>query len=138
MQRRINSFINEYQEKDVEYALVFLSSGEVWFSRGTSKSVLDGFSKDLTGATVIHNHPDGETEWSFSIADYMMFTEKGMNTLYGFDSKYVYRFSREDLSVDDETVIDSDVDYDYQHNMIIQKVLKNQSAYHVGYRRFKY
>lgn len=136
MGRRISSFIKEYQKRDVEYALVFLEDGEVWFSRGTGTSVLEDFPKSLSGATVIHNHTDGETEYSFSDEDYMLFTESGMRTLYGFDSKYVYRFSREDLSIDEAPLIGEEDAY--MHGETIRNVTDNLKKYKVGYRRYKF
>lgn len=55
-----------------------------------------------------------------------------MKMLYGIDDKFVYRFSTEDLGVDEEG---KGIE-DYRHNKTIERVKELQDYYKVGYRRY--
>ena len=129
-------FKEKYKDSKVEYAFVLTSDGEVYKSKGRSDGVLDDFPREkLKGAVVIHNHPTAETEHSFSKADYGLFVGTGMKTLYGIDDKYVYRFSSEDLEVDEPPTVQDNGD-DSQHGRTIDKVVSLWDYYKVGYRRY--
>lgn len=137
MERRINAFINEYQHQPVENALVFLPNGDVWFSKGEKDSVLRGMPVSLKGATVIHNHPDSQTQYSFSGNDIDYFCKNQLKTLYGFDHKYIYVITSEDTFIDhlpNEELIEENC----HHAETIRKVTKKQKAMSIGYRRYKF
>lgn len=136
LKKWLGFFKENYKDRKVEYAFVLTADGEVYKSKGQNDKVLDNFPREkLKGAVVIHNHPIEKTEHTFSKADYGLFVETDMKTLYGIDDKYEYRFSSEDLSVDElpkELTKENS-----QHEYIINRVNALKDYYKVGYHRYE-
>lgn len=150
-----NDLITYYEEKivskPVEYAISVCANGDVYLSTGTSKSVIIDPSLDLYNSIITHNHPKGETSFSFSGDDLGLFFERGIKILRGIDYKYSYTIERTsdtiivsgdsiesefynlyklkagELSFQGKLDIDED-GYDYVLSVLSQK-------YHFSYRR---
>ena len=124
-------------DQPIENALVFTADGEVYHATGdenTRDPILDLGDK-LNGATVTHNHPVGESEYSFSKDDLTLFMDYELERLRGTDEKFVYEFNRnsEDIDNDDLTVEDMMSGNNYLH----LKVIERAKILGIGYRRWK-
>ena len=81
----------------VENACVITKDGEVYYCFGVPDGVYPSYDlgDKLYGAIVSHNHPDNETEYSFSGDDYGLFYQYRLIRLRGIDYKYIYELSTE-------------------------------------------
>ena len=124
-------------DQPIENGIVITPEGEVYHTTGdenTLNPILDLGNK-LNGATVTHNHPVGESEYSFSKDDLTLFMDYELERLRGTDEKFVYEFNRnsEDIDNDDLTVEDMMSGNNYLH----LKVIERAKILGIGYRRWK-
>ncbi|MCD7740981.1 MAG: hypothetical protein LUI06_02095 [Ruminococcus sp.] len=134
VQEVLNNFKDEVINEKVEHACIITKSSEVYRAYGTSNNVkVEALGDKLIGATVSHNHPIEETEYSFSNDDISTFYKNQISELIGFDEKYEYKLSRVDLTIDVEPE-DWQNEYDVRHaNVILDTVYKYHSEF--GYTR---
>ena len=78
---------------DHERAVVIAKDGSVYEVIGTSGHVYpECLGKAvLEDAFVTHNHPEHETEYTFSKTDLSFFSDFRLNTLRGVDNAFVYQ-----------------------------------------------
>ena len=126
-------------DQPIENALVFTADGEVYHATGdenTLDPILDLGDK-LNDATVTHNHPTGESEYSFSDDDIALFMNYELERLRGIDDKFVYELNRnpEDIDCNDFSIEDALNDTSGligRHS----KVIEIATIYGIGYRRW--
>lgn len=132
VKKSINEFISIHSNSEIEYARVINKDDWEFEIKGTKNTVDLTVIDNLKDAIVIHNHPDDETEYSFSGQDVNLFIDKGLKELYGIDSKYIYKLNRNsnDIDVIEDLELNSE---DVQHFFMINTA-KNLK---IGYRRYK-
>lgn len=136
--RAIAKELDAFDEKavalDHEEALVILKTGEVYRCTGTLDHVFPDYDlgERLRGAYITHNHVATETLWTFSTDDMRLFLQYDLEELRGSDVKYMYRLSKADLRVDETPEDWWDLE-SYWHAVMI----RNATAYKIGYRRVK-
>ncbi len=131
--KELKSFEKNAIKEDIETACVITKDGEVFKCFGTVDRVFpDSDLKDkLKGASVTHNHPISETEFSFSGDDFDLFIEYELEVLRGCDEKYTYEFTRDALQIDEEPANWMSFE-NFRHVNVIQKA----QEYGIGYRRW--
>jgi SPP1 gp7 family putative phage head morphogenesis protein len=111
----VESFLKEREKEIVnqtyETAIVVKPDGEVLRIDGTAYAVNPRLAGDLTGAYITHNHPENETNFSFSGEDLDVFINDKAAVLRGVDHKYTYQYTRTTDTVD---AVDS-IAYDFNH-----------------------
>ncbi len=129
----MKSFEKNAIKENIETACVITKDGEVFKCFGTVNRVFpDSDLKDkLKGASVTHNHPISETEYSFSGDDFDLFIEYELEVLRGCDEKYTYEFTRDALQIDEEPVNWMSFE-NFRHVNVIQKAKEHG----IGYRRW--
>lgn len=81
--------------KDRENAYVITKDAEVYKFEGQQSTVNPTtLGNKLTGSYITHNHPENETEYTFSNADLEFFKENKIEYLRGIDNKYTYELSK--------------------------------------------
>lgn len=128
-------FAGKYRNEKEEHAIVISSDGRMHLCHGDSKSVYPDYDldeDDLRGSIVSHNHPEEETEYSFSSRDVSLFLNYDIAELYGCDVKYNYRMSRKDLSVDEFPT-----NWNIFENMCHGLRIRDAHNYKFGYQRKK-
>ena len=122
-------------KEDIETACVITKDGEVFKCFGTADRVFpDSDLKDkLKGASVTHNHPISETEYSFSENDLRLFIKYELEILRGCDEKYTYEFTRVPNEVYEMRSIFELTEEDGQHENMMGKA----KAVSIGYKRWK-
>lgn len=122
------------KDDNIENAIVITKGGEVYQCYGNNSSVWpDNDLKDkLKEAYVTHNHPEEETEYSFSESDINLFNEYNLKVLRGKDYKYTYELNRNKDDVDAIDIFNMS-DEDGIHALNINRAEK----YKIGYRRWK-
>lgn len=99
-EKLVQSKLGEYEKQIVsdakENAIVITSEGKIVRCVGTENQVFPNtdLGEALRGAYVTHNHPIGETHFSFSADDVAMFMDYELPELRGIDLKYNYRMVR--------------------------------------------
>lgn len=130
IQSKIKEFEEKYVSELIEHAMIITKEGLMYHCEGTSNGVeLDVLGDELVDAYVTHNHPEDETEYSFSDLDLTFFKDCKLKLLRGVDHKYEYELSR-DSSNNSEPLLFG-VANSYQHNRIVDKV----RGLNLGYRR---
>lgn len=103
-----NDLIEYYEDKivskPVENIIIICSNGDVYHSTGTKNSVTIDESIDCFNSIITHNHPQEETNFSFSGEDLSTFFERKIKVLRGVDYKYSYTIEK----TSDTIVVDGD------------------------------
>ncbi|MCI8669204.1 MAG: hypothetical protein HFI34_06765 [Lachnospiraceae bacterium] len=137
-QEEIRKELQIYEEnainEDIETAYIITTDGEVYNCFGTDSRVFPDYDlgDKLHGAIISHNHLPDLTEYSFSDNDLMLFMEYHLETLRGFDNKYIYEFTRNPKNLDAQPSDWMNFE-NYQHAAMIDKARKLG----IGYRRRK-
>ena len=133
--KELKSFEKNAIKEDIETACVITKDGEVFKCFGTADRVFpDSDLKDkLKGASVTHNHPISETEYSFSENDLRLFIKYELEILRGCDEKYTYEFTRVPNEVYEMRSIFELTEEDGQHENMMGKA----KAVSIGYKRWK-
>lgn len=133
----ITSFESGAKGKAIETACVITKDGKVYRCHGTKDRVFPDFDlkNEIKGATISHNHPIGETAYSFSGDDLSLFMIYELDVLRGCDEVYTYEFTRNASEIDEfvDVDIDSLTEKDYQHFQMIREA----KARGIGYRRWR-
>lgn len=127
----IDNFISLHTNSEVEYARVVNKDDWEFEIKGTKNTVEPTIVDNLKDAIVIHNHPSDETEYSFSMQDVNLFVECELKELYGIDSKYIYKLTRNSNDID--TIDDLELNPENIQHFHIIKMAKNLK---IGYRRY--
>ena len=85
---------------------------------------------ELYGANVTHNHPEDETEYSFSKEDIELHLKYRLESLHGCDVKYDYELGDKSIGVDapPDNWMKQEA---FQHSWVIDKC----KELGIGYRR---
>ncbi|MGN0633373.1 MAG: hypothetical protein ACI4JW_05845 [Oscillospiraceae bacterium] len=133
IRREFAEFEKTVVNESIEHALVVTKDGEVFHCYGVKDRVFVDYDlgDKLNGASVSHNHPISETEFSFSNNDLYLFYNYKLEELRGIDEKYEYRLSRTDLTIDPEPE-DWQVTENSRHTNVIldvERVYNNEFGY---------
>ncbi len=91
---KLKFYENQIVDDIIENAIVITKDGEVYRCLGTANRVYpDKLGNKLIGASVTHNHPIEETEYSFSNDDIRLFETFKLKVLRGIDKKYLYELN---------------------------------------------
>lgn len=131
--KEITKFETDAVGETIETACVITKDGEVYQCFGVEDRVFPDFDlkEKLYGATISHNHPIGETSFTFSDDDLELFMKYDLEVLRGCDEKYTYEFTK-DASLIDETPDDWMNFENFEHGRIIERA----KQFGVGYRRW--
>lgn len=123
------------QNKDIENAIVITKEGEVYQCFGNNNSVWVDYDlkEKLNEAYITHNHPENETQYSFSEDDIALFNNYNLKTLRGIDNKYTYELTRDSEEIDEITISDLIDEESGVHALNINRA----SRMNIGYRRWK-
>ncbi len=115
----------------IENAIVVTKKRKVYQCFGNSTNVWPDIDlgDEIIGASITHNHPKKETNYSFSDADIRLFEKYKLSKLRGIDNKYTYELNRSKkpiLSIPDDYF---EQDYGYDHLRNIQYALDNDICY---------
>lgn len=96
IQSKLEQYERQIVSEPVENAIVITREGQIFRCIGTESQVFPNtdLGEALRGSYVTHNHPIGQTHFSFSADDLAMFMEYQLPELRGADSKYSYRLVR--------------------------------------------
>lgn len=97
VQSELDRYTKEIQkDQKRENAVVISPSGNVYHCFGTVNQVFPDIDlkEELNGAYVTHNHPDSETNHSFSAGDVSLFFGNHLQELRGTDGQYDYVIRR--------------------------------------------
>ena len=97
VQSRLKEYTGQIAgDNQAENAFCITRDGSVYHCRGVSDTVYPDFDlgEELAGAYVTHNHPMGETHFSFSDRDIKLFMEYKLPELIGVDEEYIYTLRR--------------------------------------------
>ena len=119
-----------------ENAIVIKADGSVYIVLGGENFVNTTVVGDLTGAYITHNHPENETEFSFSNQDVNSFIDDKLAYLKGLDYKYEYELSK-DLFKSDSTSTNPSEWANFE-NARHEYVIMLTSERNIRYRRRKY
>ena len=133
IRREFAEFEKTVVNEPIEHALVITKDGEVYHCYGVKDRVFvdSDLGDKLNGASVSHNHPISETEFSFSNNDIYLFYNYKLEELRGIDEKYEYRLSRTDLTIDPEPK-DWQATENFRHSNVIldiERVYNNEFGY---------
>ena len=123
----------EMADLSYETAIVVRADGNVYGVIGGKNFVNSQVVGDLTGAYITHNHPIGETEFSFSFEDVNSFINNKLTYLKGLDQEYEYELSW-DLFESDPQPPENLMTFENTQNFRIYEYTKK---YNIRYRRFK-
>lgn len=132
---QINAEIKAFEKwavkSEIENACVITKDGEVYYCFGVPDGVYPSYDlgNKLYGAIVSHNHPESETEYSFSGDDYDLLCKFRLIKLRGIDHKYVYELSTEYSDVSPEPTDDA------YENCQHYNTIRFAESYGYGYRR---
>ena len=139
VEEALKYYEGQIADQPIENGIVITPDGEVYHTtgdEGTLSPILELGDK-LNDATITHNHPTGETEYSFSNDDIALFMNYGLERLRGIDDKFVYELSRDpkDIDVNDFSIEDALND---KSGLIGRhsKVIELATIYGIGYRRW--
>ena len=90
----INQTEAHYRNAPQEYDITVVKSGNVYLSKGLSGTVNPQISESREGAYSYHNHPQTETNYSFSGEDVGDFIQNKESVMYASDYKYKYMMAR--------------------------------------------
>ncbi|HJJ05172.1 MAG TPA: hypothetical protein OIM45_04840 [Clostridiaceae bacterium] len=123
------------QNEDIENAIVITKKGEVYQCFGNNNSVWVDYDlkEKLNEAYITHNHPENETQYSFSEDDIALFNNYNLKTLRGIDNKYTYELTRDSEEIDEITISDLIDEESGVHALNINRA----SRMNIGYRRWK-
>nr|DAL06341.1 MAG TPA: minor capsid protein 2 [Caudoviricetes sp.] len=130
--KELRKFTRDYYNAPIENALVICDNGDIYHCYGVEASVYPDYDlgDKIKNSTIIHNHPEHLTAYTFSDDDVRLFIKYELKELYGVDDKYIYKLSSIDLTVDklpDEWWHGTT----FRHSQIITSASKNS----FGYRR---
>lgn len=134
IQSTLRKYEKEIVDSDIENAVVITKQGAVWRCYGNKNNVypnVDLGAEALQGAWVTHNHPIGETHFTFSKDDLNLFIDYGLDLLHGCDAKYIYEFSKDASQVDEQTENWATVE-NFEHCRMIEFA----RSHGIGYRRW--
>lgn len=95
LQSTLEKYEKEMALQDYESAITILPNGQVYRIDGDHANVDPRKVGNLKGAVITHNHPEEETECSFSEEDFNLFEEEDVKLLRGVDHKYTYVLERD-------------------------------------------
>lgn len=134
---RVREVFSKYEigmaKLNYETAIVVRADGNVYGVIGGKNFVNSQVVGDLTGAYITHNHPIGETEFSFSFEDVNSFINNKLTYLKGLDQEYEYELSW-DLFESDPQPPENLMTFENTQNFRIYEYTKK---YNIRYRRFK-
>ena len=90
----INQTEAHYRNAPQEYDITVVKSGNVYLSKGLSGAVNPQISESREGAYSYHNHPQAETNYSFSGEDVGDFIVNKESVMHSSDYKYKYVMER--------------------------------------------
>lgn len=100
VRQELDDFVKQYEGADVEHMRVITANGDVYEIQGGAARI-EYEERDLPllrGATTIHNHPAGASQYSFSGSlpdeDIPSFLAEQGAVMEAFDELYRYRFTR--------------------------------------------
>ena len=135
--KQVDDTIKKYEDiirnDKIENAIVILNTGEVYQCFGNETNVwpnvdLEGRLKD---AYITHNHPDEETEYTFSVFDVNMFLDEKLQVLRGVDHKYTYELTKDFEETSEE---DLEMNFENAQHVVISRKAK---LLKIGYKRWK-
>lgn len=132
IKRELETFAEKYRDAAEEHACVVTKKGEVYHCYGTDGNVYPDYDlgDELYGANVSHNHPEKETEYSFSKEDIELYLKYRLESLHGCDVKYDYELGDKSIGVDSPP--DDWMNQEtFQHSWVINKC----EELGIGYRR---
>ena len=120
---------------DIENAIVVTKNGEVYQCFGNNSSVWVDYDlkEKLNEAYITHNHPENETQYSFSEDDIALFNNYNLKILRGTDNKYTYELTRNPKEIDEIAIEDLMNEENGMHAINISRA----SRMNIGYRRWK-
>lgn len=95
----VDRFITQYEHADEEHMLVIDRTGKVYSVTSHQADYIDltGVDISMKGSYNIHNHPEEQTQFSFSDdADVPNMIADGTSVMEAFDHKYRYRLEKMD------------------------------------------
>ena len=134
IEEALKYYEGQIANQPIENGIVITPDGEVYHTtgdEGTLSPILELGDK-LNDATITHNHPTEETEYSFSNDDIALFMNYGLERLRGIDDKFVYELSRDPNEIDDPVFFGDVNEFNYRHSQVVDKA----RDYDIGYRRF--
>ncbi len=131
---KLKFYENKIRDDIIENAVVITTNGEIYRCLGTKDRVFpDKLGDKLIGASVTHNHPIKETEFSFSKDDVRLFEEYALNVLRGTDKVFTYELNRVGV-VGVEILPINKIPYDDGQNQIVANIAEEKGF---GYWREK-
>ena len=102
------------------------------------KAGYNGVVKDLTGAHITHNHPEGMHDFGFSNEDFSFFTANKLRLLRAVDEKYIHELTTDlfEMEVEDRSrLVASKLDVEN-----VAEYLQEMKSYRLGlkYRRIEH
>lgn len=127
IQEKIKAFENKVIHDEVENAYIITKKGEIYEFKGKVAEVHpEVLNSKLRNAIITHNHPIGETNFSFSHYDINMFLNFELKELQGFDEMFKYRILRTTKTlVDNSDIIAHKFGTDY-YRLVMDKAYKGE------------
>lgn len=92
--KKLEEYQKEISNKDIEYGYIIDKDGYVFKIRGDNRHFDIPKWLNIENSIGIHNHPNNETNYSFSVLDLNLLLKGKMKEFYGFDNKYYYSIKR--------------------------------------------
>ena len=139
IEEALKYYEGQIADQPIENGIIITFEGEVYHTTGdesTLNPILELGDK-LNGSIVTHNHPVGESEYSFSDLDLNLFMDHDLNVLRGSDENFVYELNRNSSDVDDdnftiEDALNDEKGFINRHVTVIDKA----KELGIGYRRW--
>ena len=134
IEEALKYYEGQIADQPIENGIVITPEGEVYHATGdesTLNPILELGDK-LNGATVTHNHPAGESEYSFSDDDMNLFMNHELERLRGIDENFAYELNHDPNDIDDPVFFGDVNEFNYRHSQVVDKA----KDYGIGYRRW--
>ena len=117
---------------------MILPDGEIFELAGSSRNVNPAeIGKDLTGAYVTHNHPEGAHDFGFSKDDFSFFIANKLRLLRAVDEKYIHELTTDLFEMEFEDIDINDFVKLYTEKVAEQLQKQEALNRNLKYRRLK-
>ena len=137
--KKFKAFEKSIIKNKFESPKVILPNGEIFELAGSSRNVSPAeLGKDLTGAYIIHNHPESMHDFGFSKDDFSFFIANKLRLLRAVDEKYIhelitdlFEMEFEDIDINELVKLDKE--------KVAEKLQKQEALNrNLKYRRLKH
>ena len=119
--KKLKEFEKETVNLDYEMNYTVTSDGKIWQAKGDESFIdLSSITSGFEGSYTYHNHPQGQTHFSFGAQDTAFFLDSGMKYAKSSDDLFEYTMERtsETIDADFETV------YNMFNNLLEKEVME--------------